>query len=151
MIGRGVWLVLTAIGLAGCVATHTNGPGAALDAADREAAAGRFREATAQYEAIVKNDPKDPAAAEALHRLVMLRLEPGSPLRDRRAAQANLRRLATEYGSTLPGREARAWRTLLGQLDRCETEAARRGADVEKLRQTLESIKDSDLELEQRP
>jgi hypothetical protein len=81
----------------------------------------------------------------------MLRVDPSGPLRDRRAAQALFRRLANEYGDTLPGREARAWRLLLREIDRCEAEAARRGADVEKLRQTLESIKDSDLELEHEP
>ncbi len=136
---------------AGWVAPGRRSTEEALAAADREAIDGRLREASARYETIVKEHPEDPAAAEALHRLAMLRMEPGSPLRDRRAAQAHLRRLAVEYGSTLQGREARAWRTLLGQLDRCEAEAARRGADVEKLRQTLESIKDSDLELEQHP
>jgi hypothetical protein len=79
----------------------------------------------------------------------MLRAEPGSAVRDQRAAQAHFRRLAGEYRNTLSGREARAWRNLLAELDRCELEATKRGADADKLRQTLDSIRDSDLELEQ--
>jgi two-component sensor histidine kinase len=130
-------------------AKGNRGAAAALADADRSALAGRPREATAKYEVIVRDYPSDPAAPEAMHRLVMLRLEPGSSVRDKRAALALLRRLASDYPGTLAGREANAWRGLLRQLDRCEVEATRRGADAEKLRQTLESIKDSDLELEQ--
>jgi hypothetical protein len=121
----------------------------ALAQADRDALAGHSTEAIAGYEAIVRDHPKSQQAAEALHRLGMLRAEPGSPARDRRAAQAYFRRLAIEYRDTLPGREARAWRNLLVELDRCEVEATKRGADAQKLRQTLDSIRDSDLELEQ--
>jgi hypothetical protein len=127
----------------------TAGAAVAVEAADKEWQAGHQREAMARYEAVVRQYPADPAAAEALHDLAMLHLEPGSPLRDRRAAQALLRRLATDYPSSQWGHEARAWRVLLRELDRCEVEATRRGADAEKLRQTLDAIKDSDLELEQ--
>ncbi len=123
----------------------------ALAAADRDSLAGRAREANARYEAIVRDHPDDPGAAVALLRQAMLRLEPGSPIRDRRAAQTLLRTLATEHGDTLAGREARIWRGLTREIDRCEVEATRRGADAEKLRQTLDSIRDSDLELEQHP
>ena len=152
-------VVLLAGVLAGCTAGWPGFPSpegsraarAAITEADRDAREGRFREAAARYEAIVRDSPKDPVAAEALHRLAMLRLEPRGPLRDRRAAAALLRRLAKEHGSTLWGREARVWQTLLRQLDRCEAEATRRGADAEKLRQTLDSIRDSDLELENHP
>jgi len=150
--GRFGWAVaLAVVAIAGCADIRPGSTPSALAAADRDAAAGRSRDAVARYETIVKNQPHDHAAAEALLRLAMLRLEPGSTPRDRRAGLANLRRLATEYGTTPPGREARAWLRLLGQIDRCEVEAAKRGADVAKLRQTLESIKDSDLELEQHP
>jgi hypothetical protein len=123
----------------------------ALTEADRAALSGRPRDAVSRYEAIVREHPSDAAAAEALHRLAMLRLDPSSPIHDRKAAGSLLRRLATEHPNTLPGREARAWRSMVRDLDRCEAEATRTEADNEKLRQTLESIKDSDLELEQRP
>jgi hypothetical protein len=153
---RVVWLILV-VTVSGCAAGW-RGPGAAvgnptaaaaLAEADRAALDGRPRDAASRYEAIVRDYPSDAAAAEALHRLVMLRLEPGSPLRDKRAAASLLRRLANEHGTTLAGREARTWRALLRDLDRCEVESTRNEADAEKLRQTLESIKDSDLELEQ--
>ena len=152
-----VALLLSAIVAAGCAAWSGPKAGgessparAALMEADRAAAEGRVRDAATRYEKIVRENPKDPVAADALHRLAMLRLERG-PLRDRRAAQALLRRLATEYPRTLAGREALAWRGLLREIDRCEAEATKRGADAEKLRQTLDSIRDSDLELEQVP
>ena len=40
---------------------------------------------------------------------------------------------------------------LLGEIDRCTAEATKRGADAEKLQKTLDSIRDSDLELETHP
>ena len=40
---------------------------------------------------------------------------------------------------------------LLGEIDRCTVEATKRGANAEKLQKTLDSIRDSDLELEQHP
>jgi hypothetical protein len=138
-------------GLLGPGASWSSSAARTLAAADRDALAGRSREAIRGYEAIVRDHPRTEQAAEALHRLGMLRSEPGSGARDRRAAQAHFRKLAAEYRHTLPGREARAWRNLLGELARCEIEATKRGADAEKLRQTLDSIRDSDLELEQHP
>jgi hypothetical protein len=143
--------------LAGCSGTwlHRTPPpvvvnvaAAEVENANNELAAGQTREAMAGYEAVVREHPGDPAAAEALHDLAMIRLEPGSPLRDRRAAQGLLRQLAKDYPDTRWGHEARAWRVLLRELDRCEVEATRRGADAEKLRQTLDAVKDSDLEVE---
>jgi hypothetical protein len=157
---RGALASLVVVALAGCPAGWGTGfglpaksPGAAqaLADADRAALLGRPRDATSQYEAIVRQYPNDAVTSEALHRLVMLRLEPGSPVRDKRVAGALLRRLATEHPNTLAGREAKTWRTLLRDLERCEVESTRNEADAEKLRQTLESIKDSDLELEEHP
>ena len=154
---RVVSLILV-VSLAGCSAGCRGGSvgtnasttaSAELAEADRAALGGRPRDAASRYEAIVRDHPSDDVAAEALHRLAMLRLEPGGPLRDKRIAASLLRRLAAEHGETLVGREARAWRALLRDLDKCEVESTRNEADAEKLRQTLESIKDSDLELEQ--
>ena len=155
---RRLGLVLAVATLCACPAgwrgmseTSPSSPVAAqaLADADKAALAGRPREAGARYEGIVRDHPQDPAAAEALHRLAMMRLDPQSPLHDKRAAAALLRKLANEHGNTLAGREARTWRVLVRDLDRCEVESTRNEADAEKLRQTLESIKDSDLELEQ--
>jgi hypothetical protein len=152
-------LVLLSVLAAGCAAGW-NGPSpsgesraarTAMTDADAAAQSGKVRDANARYELIVKQYPKDPIAAEALHRMAMLRLEVGSPIRDRRAAAALLRRLQSDYPTTLWGREARAWRGLLGEIDRCTAEATKRGADAQKLQKTLDSIRDSDLELEQHP
>lgn len=149
-----ILLLMSALGI-GCPQLNLKGPAdtpeSALERADEDATQGRVREAYGQYEAIVRERPNDPEAPEALHRLAMLRLEAGSPMRDGRIAQSLLRRLATDYRNTLWGREARAWRVLLSEIDRCTAEATRRGADADKLRQTLDSIRDSDLELEQHP
>jgi outer membrane protein assembly factor BamD (BamD/ComL family) len=160
MVGMRVALVLVAVLASACTrwaarpdhdTTETPSTAALLAVAQRDAEAGRAREANARYEAIVRERPGDPLAAEALHRLAVLRIDPASPLRDRRIAQTLFRRLAHDYPDTPQGHEARSWRVVLRELDRCEVEATRRGADAEQLRQTLESIKDSDLELEQNP
>jgi hypothetical protein len=158
MTGRAVLSLLAAL-VVGCT-TGWRGPAAsgesraartAMTDADATAMSGKVRDANARYELIVKQYPKDPIAAEALHRMAMLRLEVGSPIRDRRQAAAILRRLQTDYPTTLWGREARAWRGLLGEIDRCTAEATKRGANAEKLQKTLDSIRDSDLELETHP
>jgi hypothetical protein len=159
MTGRALLACLLAAGAAGCTAGWS-GPSAwgesraarsAMIDADAAARNGKIRDAYARYELIVKQYPKDPVAPEALHRMAMLRLEVGSPIRDRRQAAAILRRLQSEYPNTLWGREARAWRGLLGEIDRCTVEATKRGANAEKLQKTLDSIRDSDLELETHP
>jgi hypothetical protein len=124
---------------------------ALLVAARTEAAHGRERTAIAMYESIAHDYAGQDTAAEALHDLALLRLDPKSPVRDRRAGQALLARLATDYPSTTWGREARLWRLLARDIDRCESEATKLGADAERLRQTLDSLKDSDVELEQHP
>lgn len=128
----------------------------AMVAADSELAGGRTRTAVEQYDRIVRDYAGQPAAAQALHMLVVLRLDPQSGVRSRRAANAALARLAADYPETGWAREARAWQSLLRQIDRgareverCQSEAGRLGEDAEHLRQTLEELKDSDLELEQ--
>jgi hypothetical protein len=160
MMGRAMLSLLAALAVGGCTSAWWRTPSAsgesraarsALTDADDAAMNGKIRDATARYELIVKQYPKDPIAAEALHRMAMLRLEVGSPIRDRRQAAVILRRLQSDYPTTLWGREARAWRGLLGEIDRCTAEATKRGADAEKLQKTLDSIRDSDLELETHP
>jgi hypothetical protein len=158
MTGRAVFSLLAALVVAGCT-TGWRGPASgesraarsAMTDADAAAMSGKVRDANARYELIVKQYPNDPIAAEALHRMAMLRLEVRSPIRDRRQAAAILRRLQSDYPTTLWAREARAWRGLLGEIDRCTVEATKRGANAEKLQKTLDSIRDSDLELETHP
>ncbi|HXJ36569.1 MAG TPA: hypothetical protein VMS22_21235 [Candidatus Eisenbacteria bacterium] len=151
-------LVLVLVGTAGCALFRSPEPAAPpptadalLAEADAESSAGRVATAAALYERIARENQGQPAAARALLGLAALRLDPRSPIRDRRAGQTVLARVASEYPKTPWGREARAWRMLMREADRCEEEAARLGADADRLRQTLETLKDSDLELEQHP
>jgi outer membrane protein assembly factor BamD (BamD/ComL family) len=125
-------------------------PAATLAKAHAEDDAGHTDVAVGLYERVAHDHPATPAAAEALHALVVLRLDPDSPARDRHAAESALARLVADYPKTRTAAEGRAWRVLLRRLSRCEVEAARRGADAQKLRETLDSLKDSDIDLEQR-
>jgi hypothetical protein len=155
------WLVPVLVLVAGCGAwrspwladTPEEGGGAEvrLEHARIEADAGRPKNAVVLYENVIREHPGEPVAAEALHDLAMLRLQPRSPVRDRRAAYQLLSRLAREHPKTQWGREARVWRVVLGEVDRCEAEATRLGADAERLRQTIESLKDADVDLEELP
>lgn len=118
---------------------------------ETELAAGQARSAATAYERIARDYAGQDVAAHALHDLAVLRIDPRSPLRDRRVAQALLARLAAEYPDTHWGREARGWHVLFRSIDRCEVEATQLGADADRLRQTIDSLKDSDLELERHP
>jgi len=118
---------------------------------EADLAAGRPRSAVAAYERIAHDYAGQDVAAHALHDLAVLRLDPRGGVHDRKAAQALLARLVTEYPDTRWGREARAWRLLFRSIDHCEAEATQLGSDAERLRQTIDSLKDSDLELEQHP
>lgn len=128
--------------------TSANG---AIAEADAEAMAGRQRNALTMYETIVKEHPGEEVAAHALHGMAIVRLDPRSPVRDRRLGLQHLTKLSSEYPNTSWGREARLWRLLLREIDRCEAEATQLGADADRLRQTLDSLRDSDLELETKP
>ena len=155
-------LVMTVLLAAGCSAGWDLGwarpaaspqePTPEVLLADADAtAAGDPRAASAIYERNARENQGQAVAARALHDQAFLLMDPRSPIADPRGARVILGRLASEYPKTPQGREARRWRLLLRQIDRCEEEATRVGADAERLRQTLETIKDSDLELEQHP
>lgn len=148
--------MLVALGCNGAWQWHpSKSPSQAADAAlaeaDGEALAGRHKNAIALYETIVKEHPGEEVAARALHGLAVIRLDPRSRARDRRLGLQHLTKLSTDYPNTTWGREARLWRVLFKQIDRCEAEATQLGADADRLRQTLDSLRDSDLELETKP
>ena len=128
------------------------GPAAArLEDARREVDAGQPKNAVVLYEGVIRDHAGQDVAAEALHDLAVLRLTPGTPVRDRRAGYQLLSRLAREHAKTRWGREAKVWRLLFRQVDQCQAEAARLGVDAERLRQTVESLKDADVDLEELP
>jgi TolA-binding protein len=105
------------------------------------AAEGRPREARDLYETVIRDHPKEPAAADALYGLAILEVEPKSPIRDYPAARAKFQRLLTEHPDSPHAAEARAWRAALGEIERCSADAAR-------LRQDMERLKRLDLEQE---
>jgi hypothetical protein len=149
-----------AVVAAGCTLPWAQQPGAppsapvanaSLDEADAALAAGKTRTAAALYERVAREQSGHDAGARALHELLVLRTDPKSPMQDHKAAAILATRLANDYRDTRWVREARAWRVLLRSIDRCEAEATQLGADAERLRQTLDSLKDTDVELEQHP
>ena len=111
--------------------------------ADDLAEQGHVQEAYHAYERVVREHPRDPAAAAALYGLGRLQAAPASPLRSYRAAHATFSRLLTEYPQSRWEREARAWRAVLADLLAREDESARLRAQIERLRRT-------DLDLERR-
>jgi hypothetical protein len=104
---------------------------------------GQAQAAGALYERVVREHPEDPAGATALYGLGRLQADPGSRLRNYRAAHAAFSRLLTEYPHSRWDGEARAWRAVLRDLLAREDESARLKSQIERLRQT-------DLDLERR-
>ncbi len=107
-------------------------------------AAGRQRAALALYGRVADEHPQDPAAADALQAIALLRVDSASPLRDYRLARPVLARLATDYPQSRWAPSARVWRNVLTELERCQDDAT-------ELRGTLDAMKRLDLELERRP
>ena len=118
-------------------------PARLLAQADDLAEQGQAQEASRVYERVLREYPRDPAAASALYGLGRLQAFPASPLRSYRAAHATFSRLLSEYPQSGWEREARAWRAVLGDLLAREDESARLRAQIEQLRRT-------DLDLERR-
>jgi TolA-binding protein len=102
------------------------------------------RRARDLYLKIARDYPTDPAAAEALYALGLLRIEAKGPLRDYSAARVAFNRVVSEHPGSPRAAEARTWSMLLHELQKHEREAAR-------LRGDLERVKALDMELEQRP
>ena len=114
-------------------------------AAANELARGKDpRKARDRYLKIARDYPTDPAAAEALYALGLLRIEAKGAFRDYDAARVAFNRVLSEHPHSARSAEAHAWTTLLRELQKQEREAAR-------LRGDLERVKKLDMELEQRP
>jgi len=121
-----------------------SGPATRLVAqADGLAERGQAPEALHVYELVLRDYPADPASAAALYGLGRLQADPGSALRNYRAAHAAFSRLLTEHPQSRWESEARAWRAVLGDLIAREDDTARLKAQLERLRRT-------DLDLERR-
>lgn len=111
--------------------------------ADDLVARGQAHAARGVYERVLREHPQDPASATALYGLGRLQADPGSHLRNYRAAHAAFSRLLAEYPHSRWEPEARAWRALLRDLLVREEESAQLKSQMERLRQT-------DLDLERR-
>lgn len=111
--------------------------------ADELVESGRAQAALPLYERVVREYPHDAEAATALYRVGRLQADPGSRLRNYRAAHAAFSRLIADYPASRWEPEARAWRAVLAELLAREDESARLRTQIEHLRRT-------DLELERR-
>lgn len=150
---RGLVVALASV-VVGCAATAPPSPApspppltaAAQLFAEGQAAqaAGKQRTALALYGRVADEHPSDPVAADALQAIVILRVDPASPLRDYRLARPVLARLTADHPQSRWAPAARAWRNVLTELERCQEEET-------QLRRTLDAMKRLDLELERRP
>ncbi len=129
------------------VAPHERGGSAAaaglIAQADDLVERGQAQAACGVYERVLREHPQDPAGATALYGLGRLQADPGSRVRNYRAAHAAFSRLLAEHPHSRWETEARAWRAVLRDLLAREEESARLKSQIERLRQT-------DLDLERR-
>lgn len=104
---------------------------------------GQTKAALSAYEEVLREYPRDPAAASALYGLGRLQADPASRVRNYRAAHAAFSRLISDHPGSRWEPEARAWRGVLADLLAREDESARLKIQIERLRRT-------DLDLERR-
>ncbi len=125
--------------------------------ADDLARRGQAQAALASYERVLREYPGDPAGAAALYGLGRLQTDPGSGLRNYRAALRTFSRLLADYPQSRWEPEAHAWRTVIGELIAREEDAARSREDAGRLREEsarlktqIERLRRTDLDLERR-
>ena len=125
--------------------------------ADDLARRGQAQAALANYERVLREYPGDPAGAAALYGLGRLQTDPGSGLRNYRAALRTFSRLLADYPQSRWEPDARAWRTVIGELIAREEDAARSKDDAGRLREEtarlktqIERLRRTDLDLERR-
>ena len=116
-------------------------PAALLAKADELARQRSPQAARTLYRKVLRTYRGTPAAAEALHGLGHLYVDPESPLHDWATANVAFGLLATEYPESRHVAEARAWRAALGEL-------LRNQADAKRLRADLQRLKELDMEEE---
>jgi hypothetical protein len=109
------------------------------------------RAALRKLAAVVDGWPTDPAAAEALWMIGVLRVDPQSRVRDLRAARAVFARLASEFPQRPEAAAARGWVAVLRERDRCDDELATLRDESARLRETVEAMRRLDLDVERRP
>ncbi|HYR95323.1 MAG TPA: hypothetical protein VEM57_01250 [Candidatus Binatus sp.] len=100
------------------------------------------QEARTVYRRVLRTYRGTPAAAEALHGLGRLYVDPDSPLHDWGTANVAFGLLLAKYPDSRHAAEARAWRAALAEL-------LRNQADAKRLRADLQRLKELDMEQEQ--
>ena len=110
--------------------------------ADDLARRGEARAALLAYERVLREHPRDPAAAGALYGLGRLQADPAGGQRGYRAAQRTFPRLLAEYPESRWEAAARAWRAVLGELITREEEAARLKEDAARSREDAARFKE---------
>ena len=125
--------------------------------ADDLARRGQAQAAVSTYERVIREYPRDPAAATALYGLGRLQTDPAGSLRNYRAAHRTFSRLLADYPESRWEAEARAWRAVIGDLIAREEEAARLKEDAWRLKEEtarlktqIERLRRTDLDLERR-
>lgn len=125
--------------------------------ADDLARRGQAHAALVIYERVLREYPGDPAGAAALYGLGRLQTDPADGLRNYRAAHKTFSRLLTEYPESRWEADARAWRTVIGDLIAREEETARFKEDAWRLKEEtarlktqIERLRRTDLDLERR-
>jgi outer membrane protein assembly factor BamD (BamD/ComL family) len=119
------------------------GPAAHLRAgADDLARRGEARAALRAYERVLREHPRDPAAAGALYGIGRLQADPAGGHRGYRAAQRTFARLQAEYPESRWEADARAWRAVLGDLITREEEAARLREDAARFKEDATRFKE---------
>jgi TolA-binding protein len=118
-------------------------PAGMVARADAMAQNGSPRAARDLYQQVVRKYPGTSAAADGLHGLGELYVDPRSPLHDYAAAHAAFARLANEHPASPHAPAARAWAAALEDLLRSQAEAKRLRADLDRL-------KELDIQQEQR-
>jgi TolA-binding protein len=114
-----------------------------LAQANELARANNPKQARDLYLKVAREYPTDPAAAEALYALGLLRASAKGPLRDYGAARVAFERVLDEHPQSARAPEARVWAAVLRELQR-------RQAETRRLRGDLERVKTLDMELEKR-
>jgi TolA-binding protein len=104
-----------------------------LREADRSFASGDYLQAAAAYETYLERHPDAADADEALFRLALARVMPGSRVYDRPLAQATLEQLVRRHPASPYRAPAGALLGLLAELDAAEATAARNAEQLGKL------------------
>lgn len=117
---------------------------AGLVARADELASADPRAARSAYQQVLRDFPNTPEVPRALYGLARLEVNPRSPIYDYGSARVLFDRLLRTDPAGPYASAARAWRAVLGRLEKCETYSA-------KLADDLDRLKKLDMDIERQP